>query len=111
MTRDDYEYAKSIYEKMFWMQVFKPDEMKKAYRCLFGAEPANVQQARGRVAAYFRYNVAPVFEDETISVASQNWTHEENDTVIIDGDIVPNQTPSLFDIPVKPKRKRITKKK
>ena len=64
MTREDYNYAKSIYDKMFWMQVFKPEEMKQAYRCLFGQEPANTQQARARVAAYFRYNVTPVFSDE-----------------------------------------------
>ena len=46
------------------MQVFKPEEMKEAYRKLFNSEPANVQQARARVAAFFRYNVKPVIDDE-----------------------------------------------
>ena len=64
MTREDYNYAKSIFDKMFYMQVFKPEEMKQAYRCLFGSEAANVQQARAKVAAFFRYNVKPVFDDE-----------------------------------------------
>lgn len=104
MTRQDYEFAKSIYDRMFYMQVFKPEDMREAFRRLFGSEPANVQQARGRVAAYFRYNVQPVFEDETISVSNEGQSHQEDL-----GDI---PIPSLDEIGKanKPKRTRVNKK-
>jgi len=102
MTRDDYNYAKSIYDKMFWMQVFKPEEMKKAHKCLFGTEAANVQQARARVAAYFRYDVAPTFSDETISINNEGQSHQEDEIGMINEmDVIEEE--------VKPKRKRIKK--
>ena len=109
MTREDYEYAKSIYDKMFWMQVFKPEEMKEAHRRLFGSEASNVQQARGRVAAYFRYNVTPVFSDETISVSNEGQSHQEDEnTQLSDNDQGENSDNGDNQI-VKPKHKRVKK--
>jgi len=121
MTREDYEYAKSIYDKMFWMQVFKPEEMKEAHRRLFGSEASNVQQARGRVAAFFRYNVTPVFSDETISVSNEGQSHQEDEVkemLQLDEDfensqpIDNQQSENSHDGDnqiVKPKRKRVKK--
>ncbi len=111
MTREDYNYAKSIFNKMFYMQVFKPEEMKQAYRCLFGSEAANVQQARARVAAFFRYNVTPVFDDEvdktetaipsdstslSIPKSTELSTHTEDESFT---------EPTNFKLVTKPKRK------
>ena len=112
MTREDYEYAKSIYDKMFWMQVFKPEEMKEAHRRLFGSEASNVQQARGRVAAFFRYNVTPVFSDETISVSNEGQSHQENFENSQDGDAKEDTQPTnLKLVSDKPKRKSNGRKK
>ena len=84
-SKEDIMFAKAVNDKLVATQTYEPNDMREAYRRLFGEEAPNQHFARSKVFTYFQYTYKAVDETETAIPVSQTLSthtstssHEES---------------------------------
>jgi len=122
-SKEDIMFAKAVNDKLVATQTYEPNDMREAYRRLFGEEAPNQHFARSKVFTYFQYTYKAVDETETaipvsqtLSTQTSTSSHEESqsqknedgDTQSIDDEVA--EMEKITEMTEKPKRQRKTKK-
>ena len=92
-SKEDILWAKVVNDKLVATQTYVPDEIKEAYRRLFGEEAPNQHFARSKVFRYFQYifkatDITETAEITTPAIVIDNPSHNENDETSEDEDEV-----------------------
>ena len=75
-SKEDIMFAKAVNDKLVATQTYEPNDMREAYRRLFGEEAPNQHFARSKVFTYFQYTYKAVDETETTLTKSGESDNE-----------------------------------
>jgi len=119
--KSDIMYAKKVYDNIIFTQTLNPNEVKLAFKKLFGYDAVNPNQAKQKVAAYFLYTYKEEIVLDVTTTKPEYVSTTTTDIVPLSGFISgstsmsvsnTNQTHQEDFTPVsKPKRKRSPNKK
>lgn len=109
-SKEDIMFAKAVNDMLVATQTYEPNDMREAYRRLFGEEAPNQHFARSKVFTYFQYTYKAVDETETAIPVSQTLSTQTSTSSHSEIDDEVAEMEKITEMTGKPKRQRKTKK-